>query len=134
MEKGYDIQASLYRRMLETGGPKDDAGGEIITRLQAADSIGVGYFTMNDGRLLADSLVPGAEQLPGWVSFDNPVSANAMDILRQRFGEVTRGEVLLNNVDDEKTFERTMGIKPYALDNSPLVRLFMRPEGSGGAA
>jgi len=54
--------------------------------------------------------------------------------LRQRFGEVTRGEVLLNNVDDEKTFERTMGIKPYALDNSPLVRLFMRPEGSGGAA
>ncbi len=134
MEKGYDIQASLYRHMLETGGPKNDAGGEIITRLQAAESIGVGYFTMNDGRLLADSLVPGAEQLPGWVSFDNPVSANAMDILRQRFGEVTRGEVLLNNVDDEKTFERTMGIKPYALDNSPLVRLFMRPEGSGGAA
>jgi hypothetical protein len=134
MEKGYDAQASLYRQMLKTGGPKDDDAEGIITRLNEAESIGVGYYTMNDGRLLADTDVPGAEQLPGWVSFDNHVSVNAMDILRQRFGEVAGGEVLLNAVEDEKTFDRTMGIKPYAFDNSPLVRLFMRPEGSGGAS
>lgn len=134
MDKGYDSQASLYRQMLKTGGPKDDAAGEIIARLNNAESIGIGYFTMNDGRLLADTGVPGAEQLPGWVSFANHVSANAMDILRQRFSEVAKGVVRLNDVDVEKTFEHTMGIKPYALDNSPLVRLFMRPQGTGGVA
>ena len=134
MEKGYDAQASLYRQMLETGGSLDDESGEVGAVLSGAESVGVGYFTMNDGRLLADTFLPGAEQLPGWVSFDGPVSINAMELLRLRFTQVAGGNVLLNAVEDEKAFDRDMGIKPYAFDNSSLVRLFMRPEGSGGAS
>jgi len=134
MDKGYDAQASLYRTMLETGGPKDDELGRIVEFIHGAESIGVGYFMMNDRRLLADRVVPGAESLPGWVSFEGPVSAGAMEILQRRFDEAARGEVLLNAIDDERAFERCMGIKPYAFDNTPLVRLFMRPEGAGGAA
>lgn len=134
MEKGYDSQVSLYRTMLETGGPRDDEDGSIAAKLNKAESIGVAYFTLNDGKLLADTLLPGAEQLAGWIAFPDPVSANAMALLRQRFAEVAAGVVVLNAVDDEQAFEKGMGIKPYAFDNSPLVRLFMRPEGMGGAA
>ena len=119
--------------------PEPDAPGPDVAHWESTSELPTlgGAPDTPEGRVIAafcDTVVPGAEQLSGWVSFDNPVSANAMDILRQRFGEVARGEVLLNAVEDEKAFDRDMGIKPYAFDNSPLVRLFMRQDGSGGAS
>jgi hypothetical protein len=38
------------------------------------------------------------------------------------------GNVRLNFSDDMKVIERETGIKPYALERSPLLRRFCRPE------
>ena len=40
--------------------------------------------------------------------------------------QLEKGIITLNSVEDEEWFEKTAGVKPYALDNSPLIRLFMK--------
>ena len=65
MQKGYDSQASLYRAMLESGGPKDPKKAELAARLRAAAETGVVYYLLNDQAVLSDIAPPGAESIAG---------------------------------------------------------------------
>ena len=120
MRSGFDLQAHLYRVMIQTGGLEGyDAPPE---------DVGIVYYLMNDTRALADSLVETDESVPGWEVLDNDISSLAMQHLDRRLTQIRSGTVQLNTVGDEKWWEDNAGLPIYALDNSPLLRLFMHPE------
>ncbi|MHA7835258.1 MAG: PD-(D/E)XK nuclease family protein, partial [Algiphilus sp.] len=54
MERAMDLQASLYREMLETGGPTKKEVTDSLRALKAGSVVGVLYFTLNDGQNCAD--------------------------------------------------------------------------------
>ena len=126
MEKGFDSQASLYRVMLKTGdaGDKDNELGKVLKK---GSDIGVLYYLMNDQVVLADTNGWIGTDLPGAYELGADISDNAMDLIRTRLKEVRKGKVRLNSEGDEDWFNRNAGITPYALENSPLIRLFMHP-------
>ena len=127
MTKGFDSQASLYRLMLESGLEENDRHRELTTALEKTKEIGVLYYLLNDGVALTDT--------DGWVDtgivgveeLGAGISANAMKQIRQRFQEVRKGFVVLNRDHEEAWYDKNAGMTLYALDNSPLVRLFMLP-------
>lgn len=131
MEKGYDHQAELYRTMIKTGGLKDKekAPEELAEKLvECRDNglIGTLYYLMNDQKALADTIgwIPkdrqGLDEIPG------DSSINAMDLIQSRFTELRNGRIMLNSTTDEKEFKDNRGITAYALDSSPLVRMFVK--------
>jgi hypothetical protein len=125
MRSGFDLQAHLYRVMIQSGGlPGFDLHPE---------EIGIVYYLMNDTRALADSPVEADGSVPGWEVLTNDISFQAMQHLDQRLIQIRNGIVRLNASDDEKWWEDNAGLPIYALDNSPLLRLFMHPESGEGA-
>ncbi len=132
MECGFDSQASLYRAMVQTGGPKQRRGREgngrgdqnLAAKLREAAWIGIVYFMMKDWVCLSDSDLPGFASVPGWRTIDNDVASNAVALIRDRLDEFRRGVVALNCVTDREYFEKEAGIRPHALDLSPLIDLF----------
>jgi hypothetical protein len=135
MELGYDHQASLYRTMIETGGPSGEQSEELREYLKSANEISVLYFMMNDQVVLADSSGWLGRDLAGCYELGENISAGALALIRERLSQLRQGIVLLNNDTDEKDLPKQTGIKPYALDNTPLARLFMHrtiEAGQGG--
>ena len=136
MELGFDSQASLYREMAETGGPKrrkpgrESEGEEanLADRIAAAEGIGIVYFTMRDRTCLSDAALTESASIPGWVALDNDIAANASAIIRARLKELRRGVVGLNFKNDRTYIDKKAGIKAYAMDLSPLIDLFALPE------
>jgi ATP-dependent helicase/nuclease subunit B len=124
MEKGYDSQASLYRKMLETGGPVDFPSEALVSALETADEIGVLYFMMNDGIALADTGNWGEGRILGLRELGNDVSVEALDLLKKRIKALRKGTVLLNHENDGERIEKETGLKPYALGDSPLILLY----------
>ncbi len=124
MEKGYDCQANLYRAMLESGGPKDDTDETLLSRIRSAARTGIVYYMLNDQVSLSDSVLLESGAVPGWQTLENDVASRAMALIQQRLGEVSTGEARLNREGDAEFFEKQAGIKPYALENSPLIDLF----------
>ena len=124
MEKGYDCQANLYRAMLESGGPKDDADETLLRRIRSAARTGIVYYMLNDQVSLSDSVLLESGAVPGWQALENEVASRAMALIQRRLGEVRAGEARLNRDGDAEFFEKQAGIKPYALENSPLIDLF----------
>lgn len=127
MQKGYDSQASLYREMLRSGGPKNKDNTDLISRIRAAAQTGVVYYLLNDQVQLCDTELPGSAAVPGWRTINGDIAGQAMALIEQRIGEVRNGRLLLNREDDATFFEKQAGITPYALDSSPLIRLFTLP-------
>ncbi len=127
MDKGYDSQASLYRAMLQSGGPKDSEDETLVGRLRGADWTGIVYYMLNDQVSLSDSMLSGSDAVPGWQALENDVAGRAMALIRRRLAEVRKGHMCLNREGDAAFFEKQAGIKPYALVNSPLVGLFTLP-------
>lgn len=124
MEKGYDSQANLYRAMLKSGGPQDDADETLLSRVRAAAQTGIVYYMLNDQVSLSDSTLSESGAVPGWQTLENDVASQAMALIQRRLGEVSAGEVRLNRDGDAEFFEEQAGIQPYALKNSPLIDLF----------
>lgn len=124
MEKGYDCQANLYQTMLQSGGPKDKTNETLMSRIRSAAHTGIVYYMLNDQVSLSDSVLLESGAVPGWQALDNDVASRAMALIQQRLGEVSTGEARLNKEGDAEFFEKQAGIKPYALENSPLICLF----------
>jgi hypothetical protein len=127
MQKGFDSQATLYRAMLGSGGPTHADRAELIARIAAARQVGVVYYMLNDQVALSDTALPGSAAVPGWRTLGNDIAAEAMTRIQQRIGEVRAGELRLNREGDGEYFEKQAGIKPYALEVSPLIGLFSLP-------
>jgi len=127
MEQGYDLQTSLYRRMLASGRVEDGAGTKPALAAPGA-RIGVAYYMMDDQRLLVDTpgwirhVVPGIEEVGG------EIFAEAEALCRERLAALRAGRIPLNRADDGERFEK-LGVKTYALALSPLVALFVHPAG-----
>ena len=129
MHGGYDLQASLYRIMLETGQEEGGISDEALLKLLSRQpAIGVMYYLMNDRRILADTAGWLGHGLAGVEELGADVSAQAMTLLGERLGAVRKGEVELNSEQDAKAYEK-LGVDFYALGNHPLVGLFLKPAG-----
>lgn len=124
MEKGYDCQTNLYRAMLESGGPKDETDETLLSRIRSAARTGIVYYMLNDQVSLSDSVLLESGTVPGWQTLENDVASRAMALIQRRLGEVSAGEARLNRDGDAEFFDKQAGIKPYALENSPLIDLF----------
>ncbi|UWQ39918.1 PD-(D/E)XK nuclease family protein [Leisingera aquaemixtae] len=121
MERGWDLQAGLYRDMIARPTRSE---GDAMERLQGR-TIGVAYHLMNDGGLLTSgiSLPEGSPAR----DMGEEVNAGAIEALRTRLAEVAGGRVVLNTSTDVSFFRKEAGFTPYALtDGSPLVLAFMR--------
>jgi RecB family exonuclease len=127
MQKGFDSQASLYRAMLQTGGPKTQENATLIARVRAAAQTGVVYYMLNDQVALTDSALPGTAAVPGWRTLPNDIAGQAMALIGQRLAQVRAGELHLNREGDAEFFDKRAGINPYALEVSPLIGLFTLP-------
>lgn len=66
----------------------------------------------------------------GWQTIDNNVAGNAMALIQRRVEAAREGALTLNGEDDQDLFEKQTGLKPYALQNSPLITLFTLPGSS----
>ena len=126
MEKGYDIQTSLYRRMLRDG-TVDGRGAPALSRLlkEGAD-IGVLYYMMDDQRSLTDRRDWLPANLPAVESPGEDISGNGEAVLAERIGALRAGVLPLNHEDDETKFSK-VGVSTYALEVSPLLERFVHP-------
>jgi len=55
------------------------------------------------------------------------VAGEAIALIERRLNEVRDGLLCLNREGDGQFFEKQAGMKPYALENSPLIPLFTVP-------
>lgn len=133
MELGYDSQVELYRKMLQTGGPKDPEKQQLGERMQQSKSIGVVYYNMNDTTALSDTGIEESAKLPGWEVLDGDVSVAAIALIEERLAELRKGTVRLNRDTDDEFFDKKAGVTPYALDVTPLTGLFTLVEEEGGS-
>ncbi|MFK5925719.1 MAG: PD-(D/E)XK nuclease family protein, partial [Desulfuromusa sp.] len=128
MGKGFDSQASLYRIMLQTGeGNFRSSDGSTVT-IETDREIGALYYLMNDQVALADTDGWIADSLRDFEELGADVSANALPLIRDRLAQVKMGHILLNKDTDEAWYEKNAGVPLYALNNSPLIRMFMHQE------
>ncbi|NND09118.1 MAG: hypothetical protein HKN87_22330 [Saprospiraceae bacterium] len=130
MQKGYDSQASLYRTMLQSGGPKDKENKSLIENIANAESTGIVYYMMNDQTALSESLLLESGSIPGWDIVKGDVASGAIALIEHYLAEIQQGQVTLNRAGDAVFLENTAKVKPYALENSPLISLFTRSDDS----
>lgn len=117
MEAGADLQVDLYRRMIATTPEFADL---------AQDRVIAAYHCTLDGRVVTG---PEGKGLKGVRAVSGPIGSVADDIVSARIRTLSASRVALNRASDNEMFEKTLGIKPYALDN-PLVAAFLAPDTS----
>jgi ATP-dependent helicase/nuclease subunit B len=127
MQKGYDCQASLYRTMLQTGGPKHKDNAELVQRLKSADQTGIVYYMLTDQTALSDTALIGSGAIPHWDVLEGDIAHHAIELIKRRLNELRAGLLCLNREDDAEFFDKQAGIKPFALEHSPLIALFTVP-------
>jgi hypothetical protein len=85
------------------------------------------YYLMNDQTSLTDTVNWVGKDVAGVEEMGANISGNAMQAIRERIAELRAGRIMLNYKDDEKEIETATGLTTkYALDASPLVRLFTK--------
>lgn len=123
MEKAYDSQAYLYITMLKSGAAIDIETIDI-QECMAKNEPGIVYYMLNDQSALTDYANKKTTGIPGWDYISDDVSSYAIELIRSRLKEIKAGEIKLNRSTDNDFFETEAGIKPYALDDTPLISLF----------
>lgn len=133
MTEGYDHQAELYRMMIKTGGlePKKDHDPppelkETLELFKNVGEIGTLYYLMNDRTVLADTKGWIAKSVAGAEEVNADTSVMAMKLLRERIRELSNGFIDLQLKESEKDLKGKRGLGVYALDSSPLVRMFVK--------
>jgi len=127
MEKGYDVQASLYREMLRTGKGVEKGGETLIRALAEGKEMGLLYYMMDDQRALTDTSDWIPRTIPRVREMGCVISANGMVLVRDLLRTLRSGKIPLNKEDDAETFDKRGITAKYALEVSPLVTLFAHP-------
>lgn len=126
MENGYDVQTSLYRRMLKDGAIVGRGAPALTRLLKEGAEIGVLYYMMDDQRSLTDRRDWLPANLPAVESPGEDISGNGEILLAERMGALRAGSLPLNREDDDKKFAK-VGVSTYALEKSPLLERFVHP-------
>jgi len=127
MEKAYDSQAYLYITMLKTGATVDIEDIDITSCIKN-NKPGIIYYMLNDQSALTDFSDQTTRGISSWSYISDDVSSNAIEFIQTRLNEIKKGEIKLNRSTDEGFFNKDAGIKPYALDDTPLIALFTQNE------
>jgi ATP-dependent helicase/nuclease subunit B len=126
MEEGFDLQTSLYRQMLRSGKVAREAGEPLAKALIAGAEIGVLYYMMDDQKALTDTTGWLPRTVSGVQELGSDISVNAEELVKGRIQSLRAGKILLNREGDAGVFDK-VGVKTYALENSPLIARFMHP-------
>ncbi|MFG1404373.1 PD-(D/E)XK nuclease family protein [Xanthobacter sediminis] len=121
MEKGWDVQVEIYRALAQqsAGNPELETKG-----LAGNAPISVAYHTTRDRTLLLHGPAP-ARTAPGVEMVDADIGSEALARLGTELRALAGGRLNL----PEWTLLDVMakgGVRPYALDDSPLVSAFVR--------
>lgn len=122
MELGYDCQVSLYRKMIETGGPK--SGDGPLAKDKTRSDVGVMYFLLNDQMALTDEAVEFDRPVHGVMKVKGDVSRLGIAELLEKISGLKKGLVSMNHVDDPKNLSDNKNLPIYAFEKSPLINLF----------
>ena len=128
LQKGWDLQVDLYRRMSVR---LDERSNEGVVRI--AEALGgwsklpaVAYHTLIDGNVLLN----GSEEFDSaeveLVAGD--IAEQALALISARFDALKAGRLDTNTTADEKFFQRSAALGTYALEDSPLIAAFMRDD------
>jgi RecB family exonuclease len=123
MEKGWDLQVEIYRALAHqtAGDPELETNG-----LVNGHPIAVAYHTTRDGTLLFHGPAPACTA-PGVEIVDADIGIEALGRLRAELRALSTGRLNLPEriVLDQMAKE---GVRPYALDKSPLAASFVRDD------
>ncbi len=123
MEKSNDHQAALYCQMLESGSLPEDIPVKLKNHLKKSPEIGALYYTLRDQVILGDT---NSSSLKDAETIQADIAQNSLQLIREKMKELRAGKIAMNRDTDPEYFEKTLSIAPYALDDSPLIRLFMK--------
>jgi len=123
MGKGFDHQASLYCRMLLSGTPPEKYPVKLKNQLKKSPHAHALYYTLRDQTVLGDH---GTNFLDGCEPAEIDIAHEGLQLIKRRMKQLRSGQVELNTVDDWDRYPDETGITPYALDDSPLISLFMK--------
>lgn len=118
MESGMDLQASMYRTMMETGAPKPRRGTAVVLP-ENRPLCGILYFTLRDGTVSAD--FQPAVSMRDWRSTSVDVAEHASKALKARVRDATRGCVRIPRKSELDAWADN-GVPMFAIDASPLTQ------------
>lgn len=128
LQKGWDLQVDLYRRMSVR---LDERSNEGMVRIAEALSgwsklPAVAYHTLNDGNVLLNGIDEFDSAEVELVAGD--IAEHALALISARFDALKAGRLDTNTTADEKFFQRSAALGTYALEDSPLIAAFMRDD------
>ena len=117
MELGYDCQVSLYEKMINDN--PEELGVEGST-----ETPGIIYYTLNDQRVITDARTDLRNNVPGLIVVSNDVSMNALDEIADLLQKLKRGIVEMNHQGDASRFAKDKALPDFALQATPLIKMF----------
>ena len=82
---------------------------------------------LNDQTALSDTVLAESGEIPHWEALEGDISGHALQLIERRLREMQDGMLCLNREGDAVFFEKQAGVKPYALEDTPLIQLFTIP-------
>ena len=128
LQKGWDLQVDLYRKMNVR---VTDKSSEEVDRI--ADTLtswkklpAVAYHTLNDGAVL----INGGDAIDDdhIEAIAGDIAENALLLIKARFEALKTGRLVSNTTADATFFKNAAALGTYALEDSPLVTAFMRDD------
>ncbi|MBX9661169.1 MAG: PD-(D/E)XK nuclease family protein [Nitrospiraceae bacterium] len=128
LQKGWDLQVDLYRRMCVRIDERSHEGvvriGETLSGWSKLPA--VAYHTLNDGNVLLNGIEVFDSMEVELVAGD--IAANALALISARFEALKAGRLETNTTADAKFFQKAAALGTYALEDSPLITAFMRDD------
>lgn len=128
LQRGWDLQVDLYRRMKVRVDERTLVGGDhIADTLSAwAKDPAVAYHTLNDGNVLLNGMLDVDSAQVEIITGD--IAANALALIQTRFEALKIGRLETNTTADRNFFQQKASLGTYALDDSPLIASFTRAD------
>ena len=128
LQKGWDLQVDLYRRMSVRLDERSNDGVARIAEVLSgwSELPAVAYHTLNDGNVLLNGIDEFDSAEVELVAGD--IAEHALALISARFDALKAGRLDTNTTADEKFFQRSAALGTYALEDSPLITAFMRDE------
>ena len=128
LQKGWDLQVDLYRRMTVR---IDERSHEAVVRIGEtlngwSKQPAVAYHTLNDGNVLLNGIEVFDSTDVELVAGD--IAVNALALISARFDALKAGRLETNTTADAKFFQKAAALGTYALEDSPLITAFMRDD------